>query len=175
MSHPNYEHGIHITTVDQAEKECSKFVTSYVSYENLPGYLQNLDILVDKISDLNLPLTNHIKGAFVMILKMCTDVLEPRKKALKANVASLRNNYAKATIGLNKKAVASEKPLLHAEIKTLDSSINMYNEIKKKLIALFGKTTTAAAGGGGSAPRRSTRANHRNHRKQRKQRMTRRH
>ena len=169
MSHPNYEHGIHVTTMEQAETECSKFVTSYVSYENLSGYLQNLNILVNRISELNLPLTSHMKGAFVIILKMCKDVLVSRKKTLKADVSSLRNNYAKATIGVNKKMVASEKPLLNSNIKTLDFLITMYNDIKKKILVLNGKTPSAAEGGGGSAMRRSTR------RKQRKQRKTRRH
>jgi len=169
MSHPNYEHGITVTTVDQAETECSKFATSYVSYDNLSGYLQNLNILVNRISELKLPLTNHINGAFVIILKMCKDVLVSRKQTLKANVSSLRNNYAKATIGVNKKAVASEKPLLNSNIKTLDFLITLYNEIKKKILVLNGKTLSAAEGGGGSAMRRSTR------RKHRKQKTTRRH
>jgi len=153
MSHPNYEHGIHITTVDQAETQCSKFITSRVTYENLFRYLSNFSILVDRIIDEKIPLNRRLKSDILEILKKCKDIFEPKQETLKANIASWKTNYAEATIGVNKKAVASNKTGLEKERDALIAIKNLYKDVKNKLRPLFRHTE----GGGGSAAAKTRR------------------
>ena len=181
MSHPNYDKGVNVTTMEEAQTECSKFITSFVNYANLFSYLSNFDKLVDAISKLGTPPDRFMRDTMEGIMKMCREVIKPVRLKLDADVKSLEKNYAEATISINKKAVANNAPLLEKEAETLNTNIELYNKVKDKLKGLGvgvsasaggGGGSSAAKGGGGSAPRRSTR---RKQRKQRKQRKTRRH
>ena len=176
MTHPNYDMGINVTTLEKAQKECSKFITSFVDYTNLFSYLSNFDKLVDAIGKLGTPPDRFMIDTIVSIMQKCKKVIERENLKQKANIVAFKKNSEEATIGVNAKVVASNKPLLDNEVKTMKSIIALYNNIKQKLGVLFGASSaaaggggsSAAAGGGGSAPRSRRR-------KQRKQRKTRRH